>query len=47
MALRVLVWALLALVAGAASGYYFGYDHGYDEAASLLNLAGPARQVQQ
>jgi uncharacterized protein YneF (UPF0154 family) len=31
---RVIVWALLALVAGTAIGYYFGYNAAYDEAVA-------------
>ena len=33
---RVIVWALLALVAGAAAGYYFGYTGGYDQAVGYF-----------
>lgn len=29
---RVIIWALVALVAGSAIGYYFGYNMAYDEA---------------
>ncbi len=33
---RVIVWAMLALVAGAAAGYYFGYTGGYDQAVGYF-----------
>jgi len=36
---RVIVWALLALVAGAAFGYFYGQSVGYDEAVNYFIAA--------
>ncbi len=36
---RVIVWALLALVAGSALGYYLGFNFGYDQATNIFLAA--------
>ncbi len=33
---RVIVWGLIALVAGLGLGYYLGFNFGYDQATNVF-----------